>query len=75
MKDRKTYKILTWCSFIAPINRWYLGNMKGTVARSLTVNYMLFGWVQDLFYMDKTFDEAMAKRGFTNTDVRNQQGK
>jgi hypothetical protein len=33
------------------------------------------GWFGDLLYMDKTFDEAMAKRGFTNTDVRNAQGK
>lgn len=75
MKDRKTYKILTWCSFCLPINRWYLGNAKGWLGRSITANYMLFGWIGDLFYMDKTFDEAMAKRGFANTDVRNKQGK
>jgi len=36
---------------------------------------MLFGWIGDLFYMDKRFDEAMAKHGFTNTDIRNKQGK
>jgi hypothetical protein len=29
----------------------------------------------DLMYMDKTFDEAMAKRGFMNTDIRNWQGR
>lgn len=58
-----------------PINRWYLGNAKGWLGRSITANYMLFGWVGDLFYMDKTFDEAMAKRGFANTDIRNKQGK
>ncbi|MCL2037668.1 hypothetical protein FWG95_01530 [Candidatus Saccharibacteria bacterium] len=75
MKDRKTYKILTACSFILPINRWYLGNSKGAFWRSVTCNYMFFGWFGDLFYMDKTFDEAMAKRGFTNTDIRNKQGK
>lgn len=75
MKDRKTYKILTACSFCLPINRWYLGNAKGWFWRSITVNYFLFGWLGDLFYMDKTFDEAMAKRGFTNTDIRNTQGK
>lgn len=75
MKDRKTYKILTWCSFCLPINRWYLGNSKGWLGRSITANYMLFGWIGDLFYMDKTFDEAMAKRGFANTDIRNKQGK
>ncbi len=33
------------------------------------------GLDNDLFYMDKTFDEALAKRGFANTDIRNKQGK
>ncbi len=75
MKDRKTYKTLTFCSFILPINRWYLGNGKGAIGRSISANYLLMGWLGDLFYMDKTFDEAMAKRGFTNTDIRNTQGK
>jgi hypothetical protein len=75
VKDHKTYKILTACSFILPINRWYLGNAKGWFWRSVTCNYLFFGWIADLMYMDKTFDEAMAKRGFTNTEIRNQQGR
>ncbi|MDR3297922.1 MAG: hypothetical protein LBT19_00875 [Candidatus Nomurabacteria bacterium] len=75
MKDRKTYKILTYCSFILPINRWYLGNAKGALLRSISCNYLLFGWIGDMMYMDKTFDEAMAKRGFVNSDIRNKQGK
>ena len=73
MKDRKTYRVLTACSFILPINRWYLGNTKGWFWRSVTANYLFIGWLGDLAYMDKTFDEAMAKRGFTNTDIRNEQ--
>jgi len=36
---------------------------------------MWFGWVGDMLYMDKAFDEAMAKRGFANTNVRNEQGR
>ncbi len=75
MKDRKTYKILTACSFMLPLNRFYLGNLKGALLRSITINYFLFGWLGDLLYIDKTFDEAMAKRGFANTDIRNNQGK
>jgi hypothetical protein len=75
MKDRKTYKILTWCSFVLPINRWYLGNAKGWLLRSISANYFFMGWIGDLLYMDKTFDEAMAKRGFTNTNIRNEQGR
>ena len=75
MKDRKTYKILTACSFMLPLNRFYLGNLKGVLLRSITINYFLFGWFGDLLYMDKTFDEAMAKRGFANTNIRNAQGK
>lgn len=71
MKNRKTYKILTTFSFMLPLNRFYLGNLKGVLLRSVTVNYLLFGWLADLLYMDKTFDEAMAKRGFSNTDIRN----
>ena len=75
MKDHKTYKILTACSLVLPINRWYLGDAKGAIGRSITANYFLMGWLGDLLYMDKTFDEAMAKRGFTNTNIRNQQGR
>ncbi len=75
MKDRKTYKILTALGFILPLNRFYLGNLKGIFWRTITINYFWIGWVADLFYMDKRFDEAMAKRGFSNTDIRNQQVK
>ena len=71
MKDRKTYKILTACSFVLPINRWYLGNAKGWFWRSVSANYFFMGWISDLMYMDKTFDEAMAKRGFMNISTRN----
>jgi hypothetical protein len=76
MKDRKTYIILTclgllWCF---PINRIYLGE-KGVVLRFLTLNYFYFGAIADLFYMNKRFDEAMAKRGFVNSDIRNKQGR
>ena len=75
MKDRKTYKILTACSFMLPLNRFYIGNLKGIFWRCITVNYFFIGWLADFAYMDKVFDEAMAKRGFTNTDIRNQQGR
>ncbi len=75
MKNRKTYKTLTYCSFILPLNRYYLGNSNGVVGRSITCNYLFMGWFGDMLYMDKTFDEAMAKRGFANTDIRNVQGK
>lgn len=75
MKDRKTYKILTYCSFMFPINRFYIGRTRGILMRSITCNYVMFGWIGDLMYMDKTFDEAMAKRGFMNTDTRNEQGR
>lgn len=73
MKDRRTYKILTACSFMLPINRFYLSNLKGIFLRCITINYFLLGWFADLFYMDKTFDEAMTKRGFANTNIRNEQ--
>ena len=73
MKDRKTYKILTFCSVMFPINRFYSGEKIG--ARWWTLNYFLAGWIADMLYMDKRFDEAMMKRGFTNTDIRNSQGK
>lgn len=74
MKDRRTYKILTACSFVLPINRFYLGNLKDVFLRCITMNYFLFGWFIDLLYMNKTFDEAMTKRGFVNTNIRNEQG-
>lgn len=74
MKDRKTFKTLTYLSFILPINRWYLGNTRGWFWRSVSANYFFVGWISDMLYMDKTFDEAMAKRGFTNTDLRNKLG-
>ena len=80
MKNRKTYKTLTIIGacllFIGlPVNRFYLGLTDGIVLRCLTLNYFFIGAWADLFYMDKTFDEVMTKRGFINTDVRNQQGK
>jgi hypothetical protein len=43
--------------------------------RILTLNYCMLGVFADLFYMDKRFDEVMAKRGFMNTDIRNQNGR
>lgn len=70
MKDRDTYKILTVFSFFCPLNRFYLGE-RGVFKRLITLNYLGLGWIADLFYMDKRFDEAMAKRGFTNTNIRN----
>ena len=75
MKDRRTYKILTVCNLICPfaINRLYLGN--ATLGRVISLDYFFVGAFADLFYMDKTFDEAMTKRGFTNTNIRNEQGK
>lgn len=33
---------------------------------------MLFGWIGGLLHTDKTFDEAMAKRGYMNTIIRNE---
>jgi TM2 domain-containing membrane protein YozV len=80
MKDRKIYKTLTiigacflFCGI--PINRFYLGLTKGIFLRTITLNYFLIGAWIDLFFMDKTFDEAMAKRGFLNSNIRNEQGK
>lgn len=70
MKDRKTYKILTACSFILPINRWYLGNGKGAIGRSISANYLLMGWLGDLFYMDKTFEKLwQSEASLTLTSV------
>lgn len=75
MKDRKTYKILTLCNLICPIgiNRFYLGT--ASFGRVISIDYFYFGAIADLLYMDKAFDEAMAKRGFTNNNIRNKQGK
>lgn len=75
MKDRKTYKILTLCNLICPIgiNRFYLGT--SSFGRVISLDYFYFGAIADLFYINKRFDEAMAKRGFSNTDIRNSQGK
>ena len=74
MKDREKYKLLTYCSAMFPLNRFYLGE-KVTLLRLITINYIFCGWISDLLYMDKRFDEAMAKRGFTNTNIRNEQAK
>jgi hypothetical protein len=41
----------------------------------ISLDYFWFGAFADLLYMDKNFDEAMAKRGYMNTNVRNDQGK
>lgn len=73
MKDRKTYKILTICNLFVPfaINRIYLGNT--TLGRIITLDYFYLGALADLFYMDKTFDEAMAKRGYVNINIRNKE--
>ena len=30
------------------------------------------GWLGDLFYMNKALDQGIAKRGFANTNIRNQ---
>ena len=73
MKNRTTYKVLTWCSWFFPINRFYIGDTKGIVLRGCTLNLVTIGWFKDLFYMDKTFDEAMAKRGYVNTVARNKE--
>ncbi len=73
MKNRKKYKMLTWCSLFFPINRFYIGRTKGIILRSCTFNLFFFGWFIDLFYMDKVFDELMAKRGYVNTVARNKE--
>lgn len=74
MKNRKTYKILTWLSWFVPMNRFYLGE-RISATRLITLNYFMMGIFADLFYMDKRFDEVMARRGFVNSDIRNQLGK
>ena len=70
MKDIKTFKILTACGliWIIPINRWYLG--EPAIARTITGNWFYFGVVADLLFIDRRFDEAMAKRGYVNTTKR-----
>ena len=75
MKDRKTYKILTVVALLLPLpmNRIYLGER--FFGRLITLNYFYIGGIADLFYMDNRFDQAMNKRGFTNTDIRNLHGK
>lgn len=75
MKNRKTYKILTIIGTIMPfpMNRMYLGEL--WLGRLVTLNYFFVGGWTDCFYMDKRFDEAMGKRGFSNTDIRNSQGR
>lgn len=75
MKDRTTYRILTIIALFVPfpLNRIYLGE-KGVLWRCLTLNWFWLGGLMDLFYMDKRFDEAMAKRGFVNTKLRDQKG-
>ena len=73
MKSRNTYKLLTWLSIFFPLDRLYIG--RHCFWRCVTFNICMIGWLQDLFYRDKTFDEAMAKRGFNNTQIRNYQGK
>ncbi|MDR3116371.1 MAG: hypothetical protein LBT91_00820 [Bifidobacteriaceae bacterium] len=72
MKNRQTYKMLTYFSFLCPLNRIYLGE-KGVIKRILTGNYFCMGWIGDLLYMDKRFNEAMAKQGFMNTQARNKE--
>ena len=77
MKNRQTYKVLTILGAFflfgsLPINRMYLGEK--WVLRLFTFNFMFFGVYADLFYMDKRFDETMARRGFTNTQIRNEAG-
>lgn len=75
MKDRKTYKTLTAVALLLPLpmNRMYLG--EPFFSRLITLNYFYIGGIADLFYMDKRFDQAMNKRGFTNIDIRNLKGK
>ena len=43
------------------------------IGRLVTLNYFFVGGWADFAYMNKRFDEAMMKRGFTNTDIRNGQ--
>jgi hypothetical protein len=75
MKDRKTYTMLTIIALLLPLpmNRMYLGEK--FFCRLITLNYFYIGGIADLFYVDKRFDQAMNKRGFTNTNIRNFQGR
>lgn len=70
MKDRKTYKILALLGLIwmIPVHRFYLGEKVG-FWRLVTLNYIYIGTIVDLMYMDKRFDEAMAKRGYMERRV------
>lgn len=54
---------------------FYIGKTKGIILRSISCNLLMFGWIGDLLYMDKTFDEAMARRGYVNTNIRNEVDK
>lgn len=56
-----------------PLNRMYLG--EPFFGRLITLNYFYIGGFTDLFYMDKRFDEIMAKRGFVSMKVRNEQDR
>jgi hypothetical protein len=73
MKNRKTYKILTVVALLLPLpmNRMYLG--EPFFGRLITLNLFYVGGITDLFYIDKRFDQAMARRGFTNTHILNKQ--
>lgn len=73
MKDRKAYKALTAVALLLPLpmNRMYLG--EPFFGRLITLNYLYVGGITDLFYIDKRFDQAIAKRGFANTNIRNEQ--
>jgi len=75
MKDRKTYTVLTTIALLLPLpmNRMYLGEK--FLGRLITLNYFYIGGVADLFYINKRFDQAMNKRGFTNIDISNIQAK
>ena len=75
MRNRTTYKVLTWLGLILPLplNRIYLGRSWGW--RLITFNWFWVGGIFDLFYMDRTFDETMFQRGFVNTEIRNKLGK
>lgn len=73
MKNYKTFLILTWLSWCLPLGRIYLG--RNFLLRVFTLNWFGWGFFTDIFYTRKQFDEAMAKRGFVNTDIRNNKGK
>lgn len=70
MKNRTTYKVLSLIALGVPLplNRMYIGEK--WLLRLLTANYFYIGSITDVFYMDKRFDEAMARRGYVNTTRR-----